>query len=103
LSLLGLLAVQKEMTPEIHQSWSARTFTPVKTSEGVFDDVVCNIAYHYKEHGSSYGNIADYTHAAQEYFRQNRNTAIPSNGILELRMGRYEKDGRIITFFKPKT
>ena len=101
-SLLGLLAVQKEMTPEIHRSWSARTFTPIQTSEGVFDEVVCNIAYHFKEHGSKYDNIAQFTEAAQEHFQRYRKVAILSDGTLKLPKGLYEQDGRIITFIPDK-
>jgi hypothetical protein len=101
-SLLGLLAVKKEMTPEIHRSWSARSFTPIQTSEGVFDEVVCNIAYHFKEHASKYDNIAQFTRAAQEHFQQFRKVAVLSNEVLKLPKGLYEQDGRIITFYPDK-
>ncbi len=43
-SLLQLLSVRDAVTPEISRSWSPRSFTPVQTSEGVFDAVVCNIS-----------------------------------------------------------
>ena len=69
-SLLQLMAVQKEITPEIRQSWSARSFTPVQTSQGVFDDVVCNISYHFNKHGAKYGSIARMTQEAKKYFAE---------------------------------
>ena len=97
-SLLQLMAVQKEITPEIRQSWSARSFTPVQTSQGVFDDVVCNISYHFNKHGAKYGSIALMTQEAKKYFAQNRHVAVPSSGILKLPDGSFEPDGRIITF-----
>ena len=97
-SLLQLMAVQKEITPEIRQSWSARSFTPVQTSQGVFDDVVCNISYHFNKHGAKYGSVALMTQEAQKYFKQNRHVAVPSSGILKLPDGSFEPDGRIITF-----
>lgn len=101
-SLLALVDVRKELTPEIRRCWSARSFTPIQTSEGVFDEVTCNISYHFKEHGSRYDSIAEFTRAALEHFRQFRNLAILSDGILKLPRGRYEQDGRIITFFPDK-
>jgi hypothetical protein len=98
-SLLQLIAVQKALTSEIRQSWSARSFTPVQTSQGIFDDVVCNISYHFNKHGAKYGSIANMTQEAQKYFKQNRQLAVQSSGILKLPHGSFEQDGRIITFF----
>jgi hypothetical protein len=88
------------MTPEIYRSWSARSFTPIQTSEGIFDEIVCNIAYHFKEHGYKYyENIAQFTHAGVEHFRQFHNVGLVlSDGILDLPKGLYERDGRIISF-----
>jgi hypothetical protein len=67
---LQLMAVQKEVTSEIRQSWSARSFTPVQTPQGIFDDVVCNISYHFNKHGAKYGSVAIMTQAAQQYFKR---------------------------------
>jgi hypothetical protein len=92
------MAVQKEVTSEIRQSWSARSFTPVQTSQGIFDDVVCNISYHFNKHGAKYGSVVIMTQAAQQYFKQNRHLAVLSSGILKLPDGLFEQDGRIITF-----
>jgi len=97
-TLLQLIAVQKAVTPEIRQSWSARSFTPVQTSQGIFDDVVCNISYHFNKHGAKYGSVALMTQEAQKYFMQNRHVAVLSSGILKLPDGSFEQDGRIITF-----
>jgi hypothetical protein len=97
-TLLQLMAVQKAVTPEIRQSWSARSFTPVQTPQGIFDDVICNISYHFNKHGAKYGSAAIMTQEAQKYFMANRHAAILSNGILKLPRGSFEQDGRIITF-----
>jgi len=98
-SLLQLLAVEKAVTPEIRNSWSPRTFTPVQTSQGVFDDLVCNIAYHFNKHGARYGSVSQLTFAALQYFKQNHHLATPSSGLLRLPNGSlFEQDGRIITF-----
>jgi hypothetical protein len=99
-SLLQLMAVQKALTPEIHRSWSPRSFTAVKTSQGVFDDVVCNISYHFNKHGTKYGSIALMTRAAQQYLNHNRHLAVPFSGLLRLPDGSlFEQDGRIVTFY----
>jgi hypothetical protein len=97
-TLLQLMAVQKEATPEIRKHWSARSFTPVQTSQGIFDDVVCNISYHFNKHGAKYISVALMTQEAQKYFVANHHAAILSNGILKLPRGSFEQDGRIITF-----
>jgi hypothetical protein len=98
-SLLQLIAVKKATTPEIRRSWSPRSFTAAQTSQGIFDDVICNISYHFNKHGSKYGTVALMTHAAQQYFTQNRRQAIPSAGLLKLPRGIFEQDGRIVTFY----
>lgn len=99
-SLLQLIAVQKAVTPEIRRSWSPRTFTPVQTSQGLFDDVVCNISYHFTKHGAKYGSVDQLTHAAQHYFTQNRRLAVVESGLFRLPNGSlFEQDGRIVTFF----
>ena len=99
-SLLQLKAVQQAVTPEIHRSWSPRTFTPVQTPEGLFDEVVCNVSYHFNKHGARYGSVSQLTYAAQRYFRQNRHLAVLSPaGLLRLPNGSlFEADGRIVTF-----
>jgi hypothetical protein len=98
-SLMQLIAAKKATTPQIRSSWSARTFTAVQTTQGIFDDVICNISYHFNKHGAKYGTVAMMTQAAQRYFRQNRHQAVFSSGILRLPGGSFEPDGRIVTFF----
>ena len=98
-SLLQLTATKKATTPQIRSSWSARSFTAVQTPQGIFDDVICNISYHFNKHGAPYGTVAAMTLAAQQYFRQNRHQAKFDQGVLKLPRGTFEPDGRIITFF----
>ncbi len=99
-SLLQLKAVAREMTPDIRQSWSARSFTVVSTPEGDFDAVVCNISYHFNKHGSKYGSIRVMTQEAKRYFQQYRQQATPNGfGLLKLPNGSlFELDGRIVTY-----
>jgi hypothetical protein len=98
-SLIQLLAAKKATTPQIRSSWSARSFTAVHTPEGIFDDLICNVSYHFHKHGSRYGTVAAMTQAAQQYFAQNRNQAIVALGLLRLPGGLFEPDGRIVTFY----
>ena len=98
-SLLQLIAVRDAVTPLIKRSWSARTFTPISTSQGIFDDIICNISYHFGKHGARYGTIANMTIAAQDYFRQNHSKGQNKDGVLKFPCGIFETDGRIITFF----
>ncbi len=101
-SLQQLKAVADAITPEIRQSWSARSFTPVQTSDGSFDEVVCNISYHFHKHGQKYGTIQEMTNAALRYFRDNKNQARvrSTDGLLQLPNGSlYEAIGKIVTFF----
>jgi hypothetical protein len=98
-SLLQLIAARKATNPQVRKSWSARSFTAVQTPQGIFDDVICNISYHFNKHGAPYGTVAAMTVAAQQYFRQNRHLARFENGILKLPKGNFELDGRIITFY----
>ena len=98
-TLLQLLATKKATTPAIRGSWSPRSFTAVQTPVGIFDDVICNISYHFHKHGAQYRTVARMTQAAQEYFRQNRNKAVLSSGLLRLPGGIFEQDGRIVTFY----
>jgi hypothetical protein len=71
----------------------------VHTPQGIFDDVICNISYHFNKHGARYGTVALMTQAAQQYFRQNRPQAVLSSGLLKLPGGVFELDGRIVTFY----
>jgi hypothetical protein len=98
-SLLQLLAAKKATTPQIRRCWSPRTFTAVQTPQGIFDDVICNISYHFNRHGARYGTVAMMTQAAQQYFTQNRPKAALSFGLLKLPGGIFELDGRIVTFY----
>ena len=99
-SLLQLKAVAAQMTPEIRQSWSARSFTAVSTPEGEFDPVVCNVSYHFHTHGQKYGSIYAMTRAARQYFEQHRQEGADNGqGLLRLPDGSlFESDGRIVTF-----
>ncbi|HYM74591.1 MAG TPA: hypothetical protein VE377_01325 [Candidatus Dormibacteraeota bacterium] len=98
-SALQLTAMKQAVTPEIRRSWSPRSFTGVHIPVGIFDEVICNISYHFNKHGAKYGSVAVMTQTAQEYFRKNRHAAVLSDGQLELPGGIFELDGRIITFF----
>ena len=98
-SALQLDAVKKQMTTEIRNSWSPRSFTVVKIPSGQYDATVCNVSYHFHKHGQKYGNIKAYTQAAKKYFEQNKTMVKPdSSGIIKLPKGTFEKDGKIITF-----
>jgi hypothetical protein len=92
-------AVKKQMTTEIRNSWSPRSFTEVKIPSGRYDATVCNVSYHFHQHGQKYGNIRAYTQAAMKYFEQNKTGAVPdSGGVIKLPKGRFDKNGKIITF-----
>ncbi|WP_169977473.1 hypothetical protein [Tautonia rosea] len=100
-SLLQLKAVAAAITPEIRQRWSARSFTPVQTSDGRFDEIVCNISYHFHKHGQKYGTIQKMTDEAFNYLSLHRSEAKlrTSDGLLVLPNGSlYEPGGRIVTF-----
>ena len=98
-SALQLDAVKKQMTPEIRNSWSPRSFTKVKIPSGQYDAVVCNVSYYFHKHGQRYGNIRAYTLAAKKYFEQNKAKGLrDSIGDFKLPKGRYDKNGKIITF-----
>ena len=99
-TLLQLQGVQAEITPEIRRSWAARSFTPVITPLGVFDEVVCNISYHFHKHGSKYYSITRMTEAAKRYFAHNQGTGkLNDQGLLKFPDGSiFEPDGRIVTF-----
>jgi hypothetical protein len=100
-SLQQLRAVADSMTPEIRQSWSARSFTPVQTSAGRFDEIVCNISYHFHKHGQKYGTIQKMTDEALRYFREHQSQAHvrTTDGLLLMPNGSlYESIGKIVTF-----
>ena len=87
------------MTTEILNSWSPRSFTAVKIPSGQYDATVCNVSYHFHQHGQKYGNIKAYTLAAKKYFDQNKGKVKPDgSGIVKLPKGTFEANGKIITF-----
>ncbi|HEY6338828.1 MAG TPA: hypothetical protein VIW68_10065 [Candidatus Sulfotelmatobacter sp.] len=98
-SLLQLIATKKSVTPEIRRNWSPRSFTAVQTPVGIFDDVICNVSYHFNKHGAKYRTVALMTQAALQYFKQHRAKAVLSDGLLRLPGGIFEQDGRIVTFY----
>jgi len=98
-SLLQLQAVADAMTPVIRMAWSARTFTPVKTDIGTFDEIVANISYHFHKHGQKYGTIERMTDEACRYYLAYQDNAEFRDDHLKYPNGSlYEMDGRIITF-----
>ncbi len=98
-SALQLDAVKQQMTPEIRNSWSPRSFTEVKIPSGQYDATVCNVSYHFHKHGQKYGNIRSYTQAAKKYLELNKAKAVPdSAGLIKLPKGTFDKNGKIITF-----
>lgn len=99
-SLLGLIAMRDAITPEIRKSWYAGSFTPVQTTQGRFDELTCNLAYHFGKHGEKYGTIAQMTAAAKRYFVENRSKAKLVNGMLRFPNDSvFTQDGRIVTFW----
>ncbi len=99
-SLIALVAMRNALTPEIRRSWYAGTFTPIETPQGRFDELTCNLAYHFGEHGSKYGNIASMTKAAKQYFELNRSKGQLVDGKLKFaNRGVFMPDGRIVTFY----
>lgn len=98
-NLLQLMEINKAATPAIRASWSARSFTAVTTSQGVFDAIVCNLSYHVQKHGARFASVADMTRQAKSYLVKNRASARLDGGLLKLPGGIYEVDGRIVTFY----
>jgi hypothetical protein len=96
-SALQLDAVKKQITSEIRNSWSPRSFTEVKIPSGQYDSTVCNVSYHFHKHGQKYGNIKAYTLAAKKYFAENKKPA-DGSGLIKLPKGTFDKDGKIVTF-----
>ena len=98
-SLLALIEMRKALTPEIRKSWYAGTFTPIETTQGTFDELTCNLAYHFQKHGAKYGDVATMTAAAQKYFALNRSKAKVVDGKLKFPNGSvFMPDGQIVTF-----
>jgi len=100
-SLLQLKAVAADLTPEIRRWWSPRSFTRVQTLEGMFDEVVCNVSYHFHKHGRKYGSLRRMTEQATRLFRESRHQARfrQRDGLLQFPDGSlFELDGRIVTF-----
>jgi hypothetical protein len=100
-SLLQLQAVAEGITPEIRKAWSPRSFTKIETSEGTFDEVICNISYHFHKHGQKFGTIEKMTEEAQRLFRDRRSEARvrKTDGLLQFPGGSlFEINGRIVTF-----
>ena len=98
-SLLALTAMRKALTPEIRRSWYAGTFGTIETSEGTFDEITCNLAYHFGKHGAAYGTIENLTAKAKQYFALNRSQAKLVDGMLKFPTGSiFMPDGRIVTF-----
>jgi hypothetical protein len=77
-SALQLQAVKDQMTTDIRNSWSSRSFTAVNIPSGGFDAVVCNVSYHFHKHGQKYGNIRSYTAAAKKYFERTKRKRFPT-------------------------
>jgi len=99
-SLLQLTAMAAAVTPWIRQNWSPRSFTRVTTPAGEFDEIVCNVSYHFNKHGAKYGSIYNMTTAARQYFQENQHSGIRQpDGTLRFPRGIFERDGRIITWF----
>lgn len=56
-SLLALIAMRKALTPEIRKNWYEGTFTPIETTQGSFDELTCNLAYHFGKHGANLATL----------------------------------------------
>ncbi|PYP91723.1 MAG: hypothetical protein DMG65_06665 [Candidatus Angelobacter sp. Gp1-AA117] len=99
-SLLQLTSMAAAVTPWVRQNWSSRTFTKVVTPAGEFDDLICNVSYHFHKHGAKLGSISNMTQVARDYFKTHRHLAtLRPDGTLELPGGLFELDGRIITWW----
>ena len=97
---LQLQAVALQLTPDLRKSWAPRSFTGVSTPFGDFDEAVCNVSYNFHTHGQKYGTIRLYTQAAKQYFKQNGKGIAPdAKGLIQLPLGIFDEEGRIITFF----
>lgn len=98
-SLLALMAMRNALTPEIRACWYEGTFGSIETSQGMFDELTCNLSYHFGKHGQKYGTIANMTAIAKRYWQDHRAEAREENGVLKFPNGSiFTLDGRIVTF-----
>lgn len=99
-SLLQLKATADALTPDLRVKWAAQSFTPVQTSQGLFDALTCNLAYHFHKHGQKYGTLRAMTDAALRNFHANRAAGRPTtDGLLRTPDGSlYKPSGQIVTF-----
>jgi|SRR5579863_4374616 hypothetical protein len=98
-SLLALIAMRDALTPEIRKAWYEGSFGTIETSQGTFDALTCNLAYHFGKHGEKYATIGNMTAAAKQYFAAHRPKARLVHGVLKFPNGSiFTPDGRIITF-----
>jgi hypothetical protein len=85
-TMLQLKAVAEEVNPEVHTHWSPRSFTPIETDVGVFNAIVCNIAYHFHKHGQTFRTVQRMTDEALRAFREHRHEAvIRADGLLQIK------------------
>jgi hypothetical protein len=68
-SLLALVAMRDALTPAIRRAWHSGSFTAIETSEGRFDELTCNLVYHFGKHGENYASIAQMTLDGETLFR----------------------------------
>jgi hypothetical protein len=98
-SLLALIAMRDALTPEIRACWYEGSFGTIETSQGQFDELTCNLSYHFGKHGDKYGTILNMTAIAISYFKTQRHEAREENGMLRFPNGSiFTSDGRIVTF-----
>ena len=98
-SLLALIAMRNALTPGIRACWYEGTFGTIETSQGAFDELTCNLSYHFGKHGEKYGTIANMTAIAMRYFKDNRAEARLEDAMLKFPNGSiFTQDGRIVTF-----
>jgi hypothetical protein len=98
-SLMALMAMRAALTPEIRACWHAGSFGTIRTSQGMFDELTCNLSYHFGKHGEKYGTIANMTAIAMRYFQAHRGEATPRDGMLVFPNGSiFTPGGKIVTF-----
>jgi hypothetical protein len=98
-SLLALIAMRDALTPEIRACWYEGTFGSIETTQGTFDELTCNLSYHFGKHGKKYGTIANMTSMAKRYFQDHRSEARDADGMLKFPNGSiFTHGGRIVTF-----
>lgn len=98
-SLLALMAMRDALTPATRACWFEGTFGAIETSEARFDELTCNLSYHFAEHGHRYGTIANMTGIAMRHFKAHRGEARAVNGVLKFPNGSmFTLDGKIVPF-----